>query len=142
MKSIDLSTYTPEQIRALRSDLRKQGKQSRGSVDARWAVVDPMLQERNDDGFLHTTADILTRLQSESVAPAELSDENRRWWLKVIQTRKQRLEKLVKDGALVHPVGSIGFRASATGFVLSVDRVVAWLAEQDDAARAAVRAAC
>ena len=129
--NIDISTLTTEQLAALRVQLKSTTKSDHGDVSKRNAVIDPLLQVKQGEEFVHTTADILTALQTQGVAPKELGTENRKWWLKAIQTRKQKLEKMVSDGKLVHAPGTVGYKVSATGFTLTPERVIEWLNTAD-----------
>ena len=89
-----------------------------------------MLAEREGDGFKHTTSAIVEALQAKGLVDKELSAEARAEALKMVQTRKQKLEKAVdKDGKLIHGKGKFGYKPSAHGVgPLTVERILAWVA--------------
>lgn len=128
MNAITLDQLTPEQIAALSKQMKQATTAKRKSAGNRWAVVDPMLKSKDANGFKHTTADIVAELQSKALLPKDLNAADRAEALKMVQTRKQKLAKLRdKDGKLVHAEGSIGFKQSANGLVLTVERCIEFL---------------
>lgn len=134
-QTISLSDLTPTQLKELHAQLKAQRKQSSGNRKEWQKTVDSMLQEREGDGFKHTTATILDTLISKNLVPASAE---RKAEIKKIQTRKQLLEKkLDKDGK---PLFSVGYKPSATAFgPMSVEKVLTWIltASKDDIARIA-----
>ncbi len=129
METIDIAKLTPEQIKQLTSQARMQRIAASGKPADRNAVIDAMLQEREGDEFKHTTADILAALIAKSIVSATA---DRPAELKRIQTRKQLLVK--KPGN----EGKYGYKLTPFGFTLTVERIVAWLAEATPEQRKAI----
>ena len=127
--TIKLADLNPEQLATLQRQMREAAKADRAKVKDRWAVVDPMLQERDGAEFKHTTADILVALQAAKLAPATLEKEERAEWLKKIQTRKQVMEK--EEGQ----AGLWGYKASGGFRALTADTVVDWLLDDENLAK-------
>lgn len=133
--NITLDQLTPDQLKALSQQLKATSTAKRKSAKDRWPIVDTMLTEKDGTGFKHTTADILTALQAKSLVDKDLSPDARAEALKMIQTRKQKLEKMRdKDGKLVHAEGKFGYKPSAHGVgPLTVERILAWAEKADPA---------
>lgn len=110
---IDLASLTPEQLQALQKQLKAKSKEQRGKHKERFAIIDTMLTEKDEEGnFKHTTRDILNTLVQENLVnqSAEKWDQVE---IKKIQARKQFLEKSRdKAGELIHPPGTYGYKAS------------------------------
>ena len=141
MNTIDITALTPEQLKAVRAQLKAVAKASRDTVGDRYAVIDPMLKAV-DGQFIHTTSDILTALQDKGLVPKDLGKEDRAEWLKKVQTRKQYLEHLTnKDGTLVHDKGSLGYKSSGGFMALTADRVMDYVIEHAESFSAADRKA-
>ena len=134
---INITSLTPEQLKQVKAQLNAQRKQLSGGRDARYAIIDRMLQERDGESFRHTTTDILTALQDAKLVDATLAKDNRAEWLKKIQTRKQSLQKLAnEDGTLVHAEGTLGYKPSAGGIgALNADRIIDWLMDEANLAK-------
>jgi hypothetical protein len=131
---IDLAKLTPEQLQALQKQLKEKRKETVGKRDERFLIIDTMLKEKAEDGkgFRWTTRDICNRL-----AENNLVDQTEPKWdqneIKKIQARKQHLEKLTNEkGALVHPKGTFGYKASAQGFNLTNTRIVEWFGKDEN----------
>lgn len=123
--TISLDQLTPEQLAQLKTAMRADRKARMGDRKPWNAIVDVMLQEREGDGFKHTTADILAKLQAQKQESASLSTADRIIVIKKIQTRKQLLEKKRDEsGKLLYQVG---YKPSANGLMMSVDRILAYL---------------
>jgi len=110
---IDLASLTPEQLSALQKQLKEKSKEVRGKHKERFTIIDQMLTEKDEEGkFKHTTRDILNVLVQEKL----VNDTGEKWdqvEIKKIQARKQFLEKSTgKDGELLHPEGTFGYKAS------------------------------
>jgi len=119
---ISLEQLTPEQLVALKNQLKAQ-KKARSSNREVWVeTVDKMLQEKENGQFKNTTADILDALQ---VAKA-WDGQEREVELKKVQTRKQLHVK--KDAS---NKDKYGYKASEHGFQLTEAKVVAWFTSQD-----------
>lgn len=142
--NITLDQLTPDQLKALHGQLKAGATIKRKTAKLRWPLVDAMLAEREGDGFKHTTAGIVVALQGKGLVDKDLSAEGRAEAIKMVQTRKQKLEKMVgEDGKLVHGKGKFGYKASAGGFgPLTVERVITWLATASKTDIAKVKAAC
>jgi hypothetical protein len=139
---IDITKLTPAQLAQVADQLKAKRKLDAGDVKARWAIIDRMLAEKDGDAFKHTTADILTELQTAKIVRTDLTKDDRAEWLKKIQTRKQHLEKLTDEsGKLVHAKGTLGYRPSAGGFTMTPDRVVDYIIEHGDKLSPADKAA-
>lgn len=126
---IDISKLTPEQLAALQKQLKATKKVDSGKAKERFAIIDTMLQEKDEDngGFKHTTRDILNRLvKEELIKPAGSEDEQNE--IKKIQARKQFLEKKRDEkGELVYPDGTFGYKpSSALGFQMTAAKCVEW----------------
>ena len=121
MSNINVSDLTTEQLKAIRTQLKAQAKQNGERLGERRAIIDAMLQDQDDTGFMHTTADILAALQEAGLVSVTLDKDERAEWLKKVQTRKQDLEKKPEFA------GKVGYKASSHGFSLTPDRVVDWL---------------
>ncbi len=127
--NITLDQLTPEQLKALATQMKAASSAKRKGAKDRWPIVDAMLAERDGNGFKHTTGDILVALQAKSLVDKDLSAEARAEALKMIQTRKQKLEKMVDEhGKRVHPEGKFGYKPSANGVgPLTYERVTHWI---------------
>lgn len=134
---VDLSKLTPEQLVALQKQLKAKKVEISGDRKKWVEIVDVMLQEKDGTEHKHTTRDILNRLVSEKV----ILDTTSKGWdtkeIKHIQARKQLLEKKTDEkGALVHPEGTFGYKASAgVGFLLTANRVAEWFKSADNIAK-------
>lgn len=117
METIDISKLSVDQLAAIKKQLKAQKKEKSKGRSTWVATVDKMLQEKDGNSFKHTTADILQALQTAKV----WDGTEREVELKKVQTRKQLLEKKpeFKD--------KVGYKASAHGFAVNVDRVIAWV---------------
>jgi hypothetical protein len=122
--AISLSQLTPEQIAELRKQMKAEQKQRSGDRESWNKLVDKMLQERTGTEFNHSTGDILAALQADKIVSGNITGKDRAAEIKRIQTRKQLLEKKVgEDGK---PLYTVGYKPSANGFLMSLDRVIAW----------------
>ena len=120
---VTLAQLTPEQLLALKCQLKAE-KKAKSSNRGTWvATVDKCLQEKENGQFKNTTADIL---QALLVAKAWDGNE-REVELKKVQTRKQLHVK--KDAA---NKDKYGYKASEHGFGITLPRVIAWLATASD----------
>jgi hypothetical protein len=133
---VDLSKLTPEQLKAIQKQLKEARKETTGKKDERFLIIDTMLKEKDEDGggFRHTTREIANKL-----AENNLVDKTDPDWakneIKKIQARKQFLEKSRdKAGALVHPEGTFGYKASG-GFGLTSVGVTAWFNNAENVAK-------
>jgi hypothetical protein len=126
---INVSDLTPAQLKAIKAQLKAQAKANGAQLEERRTIIDAMLQEQDDTGFKHTTADILAALQEAQLVETTLAKEDRAEWLKKIQTRKQDLEKKPEYA------GKVGYKASGHGFTLTPDRIVDWLMDEVNAAK-------
>jgi hypothetical protein len=124
-----VSDLTPAQLKAIKAQLKAQAKANGAQLEERRTIIDAMLQEQDDTGFKHTTADILAALQEAQLVETTLAKEDRAEWLKKIQTRKQDLEKKPEYA------GKVGYKASGHGFTLTPDRIVDWLMDEVNAAK-------
>jgi len=127
--NITLDQLTPEQLAQLSKQLKATSTAKRKGAKDRWPIVDTMLATKDGDGFKYTTAEIVAALQDKGMLDKTLAPEARAEALKMVQTRKQKLEKMrTKEGALVHPEGKFGYKPSAHGVgPLTVERIVAWV---------------
>jgi hypothetical protein len=120
--TITLAQLTPEQLVALKTELKTQ-KKAKSSNRGTWVfTVDKCLQEKELDGtFKNTTADILQALQI-----AKVWDGNEREVeLKKVQTRKQQLVKKDEANKLIY-----GYKASEHGFGMTVEKATSFLIAQ------------
>lgn len=132
---IDITKLTPEQLKALRSQLKEVKKQTTGKKDERFKIIDDMLKEKTEDGkgFKHSTRDILNVLVKEKLVDTTVPDYDSAE-IKKIQARKQFLEKKTDEkGNLVYPKNTFGYRPSDhAGFALKPSRITEWLADDDN----------
>lgn len=120
--TIDINALTPEQLKAVRQQLKAQVTARAGNREAWTTLVDGMLQDKVNGEWAYTTADILTALIAAKLETEQTGDE-RAEQLKRIQTRKQKLHKA--DAA---NKDKYGFKPTAHGpMTLSADTVVDWL---------------
>lgn len=137
VETIDLSKLTPAQLAALQKQMKEKRKAAQGDSKERFAIIDTMLAEKNEDGsFKHTTRDILLKLQQEKLVDESENDFGPRE-IKKIQARKQFLEKKRDEkGELVYPPNTFGYKASEhVGFGLTGARVVKFFTEEDGASK-------
>jgi hypothetical protein len=130
--AITLADLTPEQLAELNKQLKAQRKANSSNRKGWNEIVDKMLHEKDGDEFKHTTADILAALMNAKLEPSSMDSEARANLLKKIQTRKQLLVAKLK--AENKPI-DVGYRASATGFSLTPDKVIAYLKSLDASQR-------
>jgi len=122
---INLAELTQAQLTELKKQL-KTAKKARSSTRGVWVeTVDTALKAMDASGFVNTTADILAKLQVAGAWDGTERDVE----LKKVQTRKQLLQKKPEL------VGKVGYKVSATGFVLTTDRVIAYLKGLDASER-------
>jgi hypothetical protein len=141
-QTIDIAKLTPEQVLALSRAIKAKSKARSGDPKARATVIDAMLQEREGDGFKHTTADILSALQSKAIVSSALTADERAVEIKKIQTRKQLLVgKGTTDAEVAALKLKYGYKVSANGFMITADRIVAWLTDATPADKAIIRKA-
>ena len=125
VKTISLAELTQDQLASLKAQL-KTAKKARSSTRGVWVeMVDTALKAMDASGFVNTTADILAKLQVAGAWDGTERDVE----LKKVQTRKQLLQKKPEL------VGKVGYKVSATGFVLTTDRVIAYLKGLDASER-------
>jgi hypothetical protein len=117
--TITLAQLTPEQLLALKGQLKAE-KKAKSSNRVGWvATVDKCLQEKELDGtFKNTTADILEALQIAKV----WNGQEREVELKKVQTRKQLLVKKDQANKLKY-----GYKTSEHGFSVTRDRACIFL---------------
>lgn len=124
---MQLTDLTPEQLTALKAQLKAATKARSATRGDRNATVDAMLQERDATGFVHTTSDILSKLQAANLVPSTLDKAERAEELKKIQTRKQLLD------AKPEFAGKVGYKASPLGVrAISHDAVIDWLMDDEN----------
>jgi len=130
-KTINLAELTQDQLVSLKAQL-KTAKKARSGTRGVWVeTVDTALKAMDDSGFVNTTADILAKLQVAGAWDGTERDVE----LKKVQTRKQLLQKKPEL------VGKVGYKLSATGFVLTPDRVIAYLKGLNASERSPIYAA-
>lgn len=143
---VDISKLTPEQLANLQKQLKARKNETKGSKEERFKIIDGMLQDKVEgtNEFRFTTRDILNKLRENNLVDVTATDADE---IKKIQARKQHLEKKTDEkGNLVHPEGTFGYKQSATGFIMTTDRIAAWFTEENvakltDAQRKAIAAA-
>jgi len=132
-KEINLDELSPEQLQALQKQMKARKQEVNSKRGERFGIIDGMLVERDaENNFIHTTRDILNKLAENGLVDQtpEKWDQNE---IKKIQARKQFLEKSTgKDGKLVHPEGTFGYKQSAgMGFVITPTRVETFFDDKD-----------
>lgn len=130
--TLDITKLTPVQLQALTKQMTAMRKAKSGDAGKRNKVIDAMLQEKNGTEFKHTTGDILGKLQSENIVSKSLTSDERAGELKKIQTRKQLLDKKPEFK------GKVGYKVSAAGFAVTLDRVLTFIATCNATDRAAI----
>lgn len=132
--AIDITKLTPAQLAALQKQLKAKGAEIRSKKDERFLIIDTMLKEKDEagTGFRHTTRDIMNALVKENLVDTTAPEYDKNE-IKKIQARKQFLEKQTgKDGQLVHPKGTFGYKPSEhSGFSASPVTVVAWFTPEN-----------
>jgi hypothetical protein len=134
--AVDIASLTPAQLKKLQEQLKERNKELKGKKDERFAIIDALLQEKDDDGnFVHSTRDILGKLEEaglvDNTAPNYDTNE-----IKKIQSRKQFLEKKRDEaGELVFPEGTFGYKASErVGFGMRAATVVKFFEDEEQLA--------
>lgn len=123
--TLDISKLSPEQIALLAKQLRTASRAKSGDPKNRNAIIDKLLQEKDGKGFKNTTQDILDAMIAAKVVKA---DADRKIELKKIQTRKQFLVKKPKTDAERAAAKLLyGYKVSANGFAVTIDRVLEWI---------------
>jgi hypothetical protein len=132
---IDITKLTPAQLKEIQKQLKEKSKEVRSRKDERFAIIDTMLKEKNEDTgeFRWTTSDILETLVKNDLVNTSMPDY-RQVELKKIQARKQFLEKRRDEkGELIDPPDTYGYKPSEfRGFGLNTDKVVDYCIENAD----------
>lgn len=125
--TVNIAQLTPAQLLELRAQFKALTKANAGQAEQCHTILDTMLQERDGEGFKHTTMDMLTALNKANLVPdTEMTGKPRAEWLKKIQTRKQFLAKKpeFKD--------KVGYKQSPTGLAtITSDKIIDWLMDDD-----------
>ncbi len=128
---VDISKLTPEQLLNLQKQLKARKAEKSGDKKERFEMIDSMLQAKSEDGneFKYTTRDILNNLRKNGLSDPASEDSEE---IKKIQARKQHLEKKTDEkGNLVYAKGTFGYKAAATGFILTPERIASWFTAEN-----------
>lgn len=126
---IDISKLTPEQLASLQKQLKATKKAANSNNEERFKLMETMLREKDDeDGFIHTTRDILNALIAEKLVVATTTHDQQEE-IKKIQARKQFLSKKRDEkGELVYPENTFGYKPSGLfGFKMNYEKMIEWL---------------
>ena len=128
---VDISKLTAEQLLNLQKQLKARKSENKVGKKERFDLMDSMLSEKSEDTgeFRWTTRDIVTNLRKNNLCDPTSEDSEE---IKKVQARKQHLEKKTDEkGHLVYAPGTYGYKAAAGGFIMTPDRIVAYLTPEN-----------